>query len=337
MNVSPAHLPSVLLLGATLAVTPVQQAHCEWPSPVGTLWDAVVTGSGQRGIAFLTFAEGGDLSGYQLLAPLPSTKPSYDPRTPFGDVGRQTVTGGGGTNKTYLYGISPVEGSWGFDEKGRLIGGYVLRQAGYETNTSLQTGVSFAGKVVPGKRLTLVAYTPMGKWNFSAISYRTMPDLSGNWYVTRKYSGQTFYESMPLTRDFGDLAEQFPDLATYPGIYYTGNADSDNYGRGPGYGFGGFTLLSSQKKIGYSFNSWTLGSSNSVVTVSTNYTPEGLPILVTNVTFNNDLPSYATLGSFTPSKKGNHKTATSGILGESDKVTLNAVWLSPLAPPPPAP
>jgi hypothetical protein len=98
---------------------------------------------------------------------------------------------------------------------------------------ALTNALSFVGKVVTGKRLTLVAATPFGHVTFRGVPMvASLTNISGSWFGVMKKNGQTLNE-------FFTLSGSGP-------IY-------DVMGAGPGYAYtNGVAILSSQKKIGFS-------------------------------------------------------------------------------------
>src|SRR5690349_9484972 len=98
-------------------------------SPVGTTWDCLLTGGGQRGIMFLTFENDGTFHGHEMMVPRLSTTSTSSPgssndgRNSGGETGRGpgadrtstgiTTTSGGSTNSsgssfTNLFGYEPI-------------------------------------------------------------------------------------------------------------------------------------------------------------------------------------------------------------------------------------
>src|ERR1039457_4917495 len=118
-------LAALLGVGAYLC----QAAPKPPPSPAGTngffTWDCLSSGGGQPGIAFLTFSNDYTFTGDLIVAGTPAT-PNTDPRN-SGSTGR-----GGSTSSTNavaptldLFGYWGVEGPWGYDIKGRVIGTFI--------------------------------------------------------------------------------------------------------------------------------------------------------------------------------------------------------------------
>ena len=268
-------MAALLLLGGFTAV-----AEVKLNSPVGPTWDCLMSGSGQQGIAFLTFSNDFTFSGYELLVGKQSTPSSGGGRNPGGDVGRTSSTDtnapvGTGTN---LFGFGTVNGPWSYDVKGRVIGYFlqlvnqqtsiitnyettVLQITNYDTttipptpigityttnyNTTFTTnttattnGISFTAKVQPGKHLSLVASTPNGKVTYNGVPQDQKPipaPIAGSWYGAKKENQQSFVEFFNLLP------------TAVQNLYYTTN------GSGPGYKFGGYSMVSVKKKMGFAF------------------------------------------------------------------------------------
>jgi hypothetical protein len=111
--------------------------------------------------------------------------------------------------------------------------------------------ISFVGKVVPGKKLTLTASTSYGKVTFRGVPATTLPTLNGTaWNGDKHQDSQQFIEFFNLnafTSTSNPFLSEFPDITDYPNIYWTTN------GAGPGYDFYGVSVVSRQKKIGFTF------------------------------------------------------------------------------------
>lgn len=314
---------TALLLGALVATAPDARAATPTPAMGTNYWDCVISGGAQKGIAFLTFLPDGTFSGYQLLSATPATSStrSLDGRTPYGDVGRGT--NGTAPNITNMFGFGPISGPWGYDYKYRIIGNYSIpiRQG---TNVQLRP-ISFTGRTTQGRSLTLVAYTPTGKITYSGRPYKPMTDLTGNWYANKVANGQSFIEFFPLASEY-TAPEGFEDILGYPGIYRTGSTtntytdpDSETnvvtvikgMGTGPTYTTMGWTVLSSQKKIGFSFTS-----------VPSDYDSKGTNMVLT---------LSSTYGNFSKLRYG-FQAPTKGIQDPADKVTFNAYLQTNLVP-----
>jgi hypothetical protein len=110
-------------------------------SPVG-VWDCVMSGAGQQGIAFLTFSDDGTFSGYELQATAPKVDNTVvsPGRNDDGDTGRlpgqTTINTNVSAITMYVFGFGGIGGPWAFDNKGRIIGNFyqVLNPAAATTN-----------------------------------------------------------------------------------------------------------------------------------------------------------------------------------------------------------
>ncbi len=286
---------AVGLLGCTLLATSAMAQGGSPVLPAGTPWDCVISGAGHKGLAFLVLGDDQSISGYELLVGSPPKQASYDGRNIGGGIGRYFETNGLSQDRTNLLGLSQVGGFWSYDIKGRAIGNltHVI-----QVSTNLTTnGLSFVASFVPGKRLTLTASTPQGKMVYRGVPYRTNSwNLSGNWYGTKRMTGQYFNEFFTLTSfaDENPLSDEYADLSNFPGIYWTQD------GLGPGYDFSGFAMLSSQKKIAFAFDQAAFGDTNSV--------------------------RHATFGSFS-SSRGINKASTLGVEEPSTAVGFNGTML----------
>jgi hypothetical protein len=104
------------------------------------------------------------------------------------------------------------------------------------TNTGTTNGVSFIGRAVPGRRLTLVASTPNGKVTYRGIPFVTnLTDLSGDWFGTRVVSKDSALETFSLT------------ASDFPNIYVS------TVGSGPNYDLEAMAFISAHKKVGMVF------------------------------------------------------------------------------------
>lgn len=286
-------LRSALAIGALLALSGLNATGQSFTSPVGT-WDLLVSGSGQKGIVFMTFSEDatnrnqGTFSGYQLVSAKPrTTSSSYNGRNPGGDVGRYISidTNAPFTAGTNLLGFTPVSGPWWYDEKGRVVGYFTVAGGFHEpvTNITLifdDTGTNIVGgttnidiggftnafsymaKVVPGKRLNLACSTSSGKITYRGVPYKTMiPGIGGSWYGTKKENRQEFLQEFDLTSyaiSGVDPAEGIgDDVTNYANIY-----SCTDWGTGPGYQFGARVMVSTRKKIAFNFYTFPEGVTN---------------------------------------------------------------------------
>jgi hypothetical protein len=120
---------AALLVGGSVQTS---QAGSADPSAGGSFtWDLSSHGGGQRGIALITFSNDlvsfpprGTFRGYQMLAAIPPNTNTLSSTTGRGDdnAGRG-LTGGAGTGrKDFLFGFSPIDGTWQFNSKGQIVG-----------------------------------------------------------------------------------------------------------------------------------------------------------------------------------------------------------------------
>ena len=374
---------ALLLLGGASRTSLAQN------SPVGT-WDCLMCGGHQPGVAYLTFTTNLDSSGnytfygYAVVAGVPPGS-TVSERTPQGDVGRGDTTSTNAAGTTNIFGFVPMNGPWGYDSQGRVIGhfaelinagsyatnsaeicinitnyNYVITNSsgtvdslattnfsdcfsnlpsalqytweavgggnttnqygdqvqvlspsnllalftyvvtnqngsvdsagitgytfavsdlpfstnfvttvisgdgttnviinGFGLNNSISVGpqsadltnaVSFVGKVVPGKRLTLNASTTFGKATYRGVPAVALPNLAGTqWNGVKRQQGVSYVEFFSLKsfaagNPFIDLSD---NITNFPNIYYSTN------GVGPGYTFGSIIIVSKQKKAGF--------------------------------------------------------------------------------------
>ena len=243
---------AALLSGLAVSAQP-------FSDPAGT-WDCVMSG-GRNGLAMVTF-EGNTFSMFEILVPkkqvVTTSKASRG-----GDVGRGDSTPGTNVvlSVTNLFGAGDLTGTWNFDVKGRIMGHFIESSAPvscttntvitavtetnggtvtttFSTNTTVDcTGAvtnafSFVGTVVPGKRLTLVCDSSIGKVTYRGIPAVTLPDASGSYYGDLYQNGQHFSESLTMSPEGGN-------------IY-------DVVGDGPGYSYNdGVAIVSAWKKIAF--------------------------------------------------------------------------------------
>lgn len=249
--VSPALAVAGLLLGAAAG----QAAP---PSPAGVTWDCTVNGAQGRGVAYITFSETSfTFSGAELITTnrktVQPTTPSVDPRggTTVGRDGTSgttnTVTTGTSSTTTNLFGYGAIQGPWTYDlDTGRVIGFFTQRIAGDDGTNYTVNSVGFKAKVVPGKRLTLVASTPNGQVTYTGKPVSTnVPSLSGSWYAYKKRGTLSLVEFFNLTPTGS------------PGEYTV-------FGEGAGYTIEGTTLVSGWNRIGFNFRTTAEGSGDKI-------------------------------------------------------------------------
>jgi len=231
------------------------------PSPVGN-WDCISSGGGQNGITFLKFTTNtADVPGTYTLSGEELFASTYKSPAPF-LVGRGSSGGRGGvetntvasgtTNNFIVHGFFPVDGVWGYDVKGNIIGylyfvGYVVGTGEPKTNA-----VSFNGKVsgkAPNQRLSLVSSTSFGKVTYTGMTMIPVTNASGYfngpWYGIKKQNNQFFQEFFTLSNDDPD----FPNTYTISG-------------GGPAYTSAGTCMISRQNKIAFDVSETTSGTNS---------------------------------------------------------------------------
>lgn len=206
-------IAAMLLLGVLAAAG--------FNSPVGT-WDFMLNGSGEQGIAFLTFvsdspsATSGSFYGYELISsPHNITVPGG--RNPGADAGR---TGSGtSTNQsaiTYLFGFGPISGPWQYDTSGRVIGFFdqVVNSSGPTVNwlgncveafvPYATTAVATNGTVVDTNAIMNLAFCLTNSVTSTNITWSsTNADGTTNVYEAVFTVGQTNAEVALLYSNFG--------------------------------------------------------------------------------------------------------------------------------------
>jgi len=269
-------IAGLMVLGGFTGVAQVQHP------PYGTTWDCLISGSGQQGIAFLTFSNDFTFSGFELLVGKQTTASSGGGRNSGGDVGRNTSTDtnaptGTGTN---LFGFGSVNGPWRYDNKGRVIGYFlqvVNQQTAITTNQNITTvnGTTTVYQTNADGSITswitnVFSYTTnttyftntSGTTNGISFTAKVVPGKHLN-MVSSTPNGKVSYNGMPQNQKpipapiggswYGakkennqTFVEFFNLLPTVvQNIYVTTN------GQGPGFKFGGVAMVSVQKKMGF--------------------------------------------------------------------------------------
>ena len=128
-----------LIASALLLLAPVALSAAE-PSPVGT-WEITLSGT-EQGLAFATFEEDKDLTGYGLSDDAP--------------------------------GIFTLAGTWDIDEKGNLTGSYLRVSDGESVTGTLTARLT-------GRRIIGSIAAENGNFNFKAKPQGTPRNLTGDW------------------------------------------------------------------------------------------------------------------------------------------------------------
>lgn len=218
--------PAVALV---IAGSTVQTQAAAFDSPVGD-WDFSFSGS-EKGVAQITFLGDNTLTGFEILAPgkplSSGTTPESNPRGgTFNDNDPRTgqPNGSSNTNK-YVWGGVLIDGYWGFDEKGKVVGAVTF------TSSASTNGMSFIGTVTAGTRMTLRASDETGGMVYRGVPRTALPDISGDYTATGK-KGRSRHTGIFTLSASAD-----------PNIY-------DVVAHGPGYDGAGFALLTSNNKLG---------------------------------------------------------------------------------------
>jgi hypothetical protein len=308
------------MLAALLAAGSLQTSRAASADPSGGstfTWDLTSSGSGQRGIAFITFSNDdsglskGTFAGFQMLAAIPANTNSADGGRDGDGGGRDggTLSAGGGV-KNFLFGFSPINGTWALNTKGQIFGffmeainvssevtnyfagtnsetivnsqtsdttnllvtftngqasvttnfawqnpaGYVQTYTIVNPNVTLTVGsaestnsVSFTGKAVPGKRISLLCSTTLGKVNYLGVPVSAAADVSGDWIGVKsegKHNSNEFFSLVSFGVD-NPFAAEFPGINNFANIYFSTN------GIGSGYTFSSVAMVSRKKTIGF--------------------------------------------------------------------------------------
>ena len=165
MRLSSVAAPMVALMIGGSAVSTVAAA---FDSPVGD-WDFYFSGS-ERGVAQITFLGDFTLTGFEILMPGKSksssssadNNPRNGPSTDLDPRTGQPNDAVSGTN-TFSWGARLIDGFWGFDEKGKVVGAVTF------TSSSSTNGLSFDGTVSLGQKMTLRASDDTGKMIFYGV------------------------------------------------------------------------------------------------------------------------------------------------------------------------
>jgi hypothetical protein len=249
-------------------------------------WDSLLSGGGERGIAYITFSSDSSMSGIELLAPTPASLAASSTGRGGAGIGRGGETigrggetigrgesgGTGGTNSTssggstnspstnnvVLFGSGGIVGSWHFDAKSNIVGSFVRTNAP-DTNDAF---VSFTGTVSSGTtpHLTLLISAGTNRSTYHGVFALTTNSLkfpdpttgTGPWSGFKQVNGQKSFEQFTLTLD------SIGTLGVYDLI-----GIGTNLFTGTNYTTIGICLLSSQGRIGFALTETNSISTNS--------------------------------------------------------------------------
>jgi len=277
-----ATIAALLLAGALTSRAQVQKP------PYGTTWDCLMSGSGQQGIAFLTFSNDFTFNGYQLLVGRQSatSASSSGGRNDGGDPGRypssNTNSVGGGTN---LFGFGPVAGPWRYDEKGRVIGYFIEvlnQQTSITTNFTLTTITETTTNMITNldgtitystSNIVLIATNTIyitntsGTTNGISFSAKVTPGKHLSLVSSTPY-GKVSYNGVPQAQKpipapisgswYGTKKENGQNTLELFNLFPTDvqNIYMTTNGQGPGISFFGYAMVSAQKKMGFAFQTF---------------------------------------------------------------------------------
>lgn len=237
-----------LMIGGSAA----QTVAAPLDSPVGD-WDFSFSGS-EKGVAQITFMSDFTLTGFEILMPGKPRSDSSADTNPRGgsstsvDPRTGQPADGSGTN-TFSWGGVLIDGFWGFDEKGKVVGAVTF------TSSSRTNGLSFVGTVVAGIRMTLRASDDSGRMIYRGVPRAALPDISGDYTATGK-KGRSLLTGMLSLAPTGS-----------PNIY-------DVVIHGPGFEGEGIGLLTSNNKLGVYYE---IGTNNpTIVALSGAFNPTRL-------------------------------------------------------------
>jgi hypothetical protein len=218
LNLKRATFAATALLAGFLSSAQAQN------TPVGP-WDVVLSGP-QRGLMQITFVADFTLNGFEIITQKPRSAHASDDadvRTPDGSDSRGGADSGSSLITT-IYGGASLDGTWTYDNRGRVIG--VINEVG-ETGTN---AISFTATVRPGSRINMVGHRDGRRISYRGVPVAALADFSGNYYSNGTRAGKPFTELYTLTP------------GTDPNTY-------DIVGTGPNYGLAGTLLVSGQKRV----------------------------------------------------------------------------------------
>lgn len=145
-----------LIASALFLLAPATLSAAE-PSPVGT-WEITLSGT-EQGLAFATFEEDNDLTGYGLSDDAP--------------------------------GIFTLAGTWDIDEKGNLTGSYIRVADGASVTGTLTARLT-------GRRITGKIAAENGNFSFKAKPQGSPANLTGEWEGLATQDGTSVPQSYKI-------------------------------------------------------------------------------------------------------------------------------------------
>lgn len=338
-----ANLAVLLLAGGFASLGSAQSVP---HSPVGTTWDCLVSGSHQRGIAVLTFSDdgsgfGGTFVGYKLSTTDPVTPSVPDVGRGGEDVGRSgttgTTSGTSSNSQTLIFGYSPIDGTWTYDDRGRVIGFFnetltegnltwpCAENVRVVSDTGLTNTISFC--FTSSQFVTNVVFSdgtnkvftfttnqiPVGTTTTNSQNF--VGSVSPGKHISLRSispAGNITFSGIPIKTNLPDfsghyfgyktLSGQPSSLVTFDMVPNGLNFYSVSNGIGANFSFFGVSAVSSQKRIGFALMSTAAGSTENVLS--------------------------AAVGSYT----SNHHTTnavTTGLESPGNKMKFNATFQHP--------
>ena len=299
----------LILLLSALATSQAQTS-----SLVGTNWDCVISGK-RNGVAYLSFSNSGTLAGYEILVPqAPASTHTVLLSDPLfiGDLGVRPPST---NNTTNIFGYFPVNGSWGLDSKGHIIGFYLEVVEGSTCTTNpipLSTNEYVWPTPVSETNVfteTICITTPIGTntlagtFTNQSICYSNEVDCAGAFTNTVNFSGKAVTgKRLSLTgkTPIGSVAIRgvpAVNLTNLSGAWYGLKKQNQTTlyeffsltnllvwpntysvrGSGAGYTYSGIAGLSSQKKIALALGVFNIdGSYQSTRAVFGSFNPKKL-------------------------------------------------------------
>src|SRR2546423_4178587 len=203
-----AAVAGLLLSGAAAVAQP-------FASPVGTTWDVLLSGN-RSGVGFIDFADDGSFTITEFVVPnVPSASSGsvVDEGRGFGGddsrngfVFASSSSSSVGVPTIVIFGEGTAAGRWGFNSQGNLIGFFsevsgeicttnevVVTNSVDGTITTNENRhctfntneVSFSGKVVAGRHITLSCTTGGRRTLYRGLPQITLTNIAGSWYCNR--------------------------------------------------------------------------------------------------------------------------------------------------------
>ena len=211
---------------ALLAGTTPPAQGAAFDSPVGQ-WDFTLSGKA-RGNAQIVFNADGTIDGY-VQRYTNKKLPKTNPRGPSDD-GTRNVLSTNTVSITNLSGDATIDGHWGFDERGKILG--YLNEHSFEGTNATTDSITFNGVVTAPTRVTLQGRSSVGKITYSGIPDGPLLNIGAVFTATGKRGKTQVVEFFTLTSMGGNNS-----------IYGV------TQGSSPGQTYGGVALLSGRKQL----------------------------------------------------------------------------------------